>query len=136
MRQRSIQVYRFCLLALLAMSMQSCLGIGDNTGSTSNSNFKQATTTANGTPIGVNTSDQAIFKGKIYFTVDRNLYVLDGNRNVKLLTHGMDVRDPAVSPDRKWIAFIIRHDDKNYSDLALMSASGGPWRILCSGVGN
>jgi WD40-like Beta Propeller Repeat len=134
MRQRYHQVYVFCLLAVLALSMQSCLGIGDNTGS--NTNFQQATTTPNGTPIGVNTSEQAIFKGKIYFTIDRNLYVLDGNRNVKQLTHGMDVRDPAVSPDGKWIAFIVRHDDKNYSDLALMSAKGGSWRILCSGVGN
>ena len=135
MRQRYHQVYVFCLLAVLALSMQSCLGIGGNTGINSSTNFKQATTTSNGTSIGVNTSDQAIFKGKIYFTLDRNLYVLDGNRNIKQLTHGMDVRDPAVSPDGKWIAFIVRHDDKNYSDLVYMPTSGGPVKILCTGAG-
>ncbi len=134
MRQRSTQVYLFYLLAVLALSMQSCLGIGDNTGSTGNGNFKQATTTPNGTPIGV--SNQAAFKGKIYLTLDRNLYVLNGNLEVKQLTHGMDVRDPAVSPDGKWIAFIVRHDDKNYSDLALMPTAGGSVKILCSGAGN
>jgi dipeptidyl aminopeptidase/acylaminoacyl peptidase len=115
--------------------MQSCLGIGNNTSSNSSENFKQTKTSSNGPSIGVNTSDQAIFKGKIYFTLDRNLYVLDGNRQIKQLTHGLDVRDPAVSPNGKWIAFVIHHDDKNYSDLAYMPISGGPVKILCTGVG-
>jgi dipeptidyl aminopeptidase/acylaminoacyl peptidase len=46
----------------------------------------------------------------------------------------MDVRDPAVSPDGKWIAFIIRY--KDYSDLAYMPSSGGKPTILRTGAGN
>ncbi len=81
-------------LALLALSLQSCLGLGGG-GSSTSSNF-QTKSTANGTTIGINQTAQAVFKGKIYFTLNRNLYVLDGTRNVTQLTHGMDVRDPAV----------------------------------------
>jgi Tol biopolymer transport system component len=124
------------LLPLLALLMQSCLGLGGS-GSNSTSNFKKATT-SNGSSIGINTTNQAIFKGKIYFTLDRNLYYLDGSRQLHQLTHGMDVRDPAVSPNGQWIAFIIRHDDiahGDYSDLALMPASGGPIKILRTGAG-
>jgi Tol biopolymer transport system component len=43
------------------------------------------------------------------------------------------VRDPAVSPDGKWVAFIIRHP--NYSDLAIMPSNGGEIRIVLSGNG-
>lgn len=135
MRQRYTLLYTWGLLAVLALSMQSCLGIGDNNSSNSSGNFKQTKTASDGPSIGVNTSDSAIFKGKIYFTLDRNLYVLDGSRQIKQLTHGLDVRDPAVSPDGKWIAFIIHHDDKNYSDLAYMPTGGGPVKILRSGAG-
>src|SRR5579875_3079781 len=80
-------------LALLALSLQSCLGLGGG-GSSTSSNF-QTKSTANGTTIGINQTAQAVFKGKIYFTLNRNLYVLDGTRNVTQLTHGMDVRRPA-----------------------------------------
>ncbi len=118
-------------LALLALSLQSCLGLGGG-GSSTSSNF-QTKSTANGTTIGINQTAQAVFKGKIYFTLNRNLYVLDGTRNVTQLTHGMDVRDPAVSPDGKWIAFTRWF--KDYSDLMLMPASGGAPRVLRSGNG-
>ncbi len=90
-------------------------------------------TTSKGDQIGVNNDSQAAFKGKIYFTLDHNLYMLDGGKNLHQLTKGIDVRDPAVSPDGTKIAFIIRHDI--YSDLAVMSSSGGAWRILLSGAG-
>jgi hypothetical protein len=106
--------YLLFLLACLSVSLQSCLGIGEN------SPFQDKNTSNNGSTIKVNTSDQAKWKGKIYFTLNRNLYVLDGmSQNLTQLTTNMDVRDPAVSPDGKWIAFINR--TKNYSDLDYIS---------------
>ncbi len=129
MKQRK-QWYTPLLFALLALSLQSCLGLGGGSG---NGNNFQTKTTSNGKSIGINNTNQAIFKGKIYFTLNRNLYVLDGQRNITQLTHGMDVRDPAVSPDGKWIAFVARY--KDYSNLMLMPASGGGARVLRSGNG-
>ena len=108
----------------MMLSLQSCLGLG--------SPFKTITT-SKGNQIGVNTDNQAAFHGKIYFTLDRNLYMLDGNKNLHQLTNGIDARDPAVSPDGSKIAFIIRYQD--YSDLAIMPASGGAWQVLVSGAG-
>lgn len=117
-----------CLLALLALSLQSCMGLGGNT---NNNNFQSKSTGTNGNAIGI--SNQAVFKGKIYFTLNRNLYVLDGTRNLTQLTHGFDARDPAVSPDGKTLAFIVRY--KNYSDLAIMPTTGGKITVLRSGIG-
>lgn len=100
------------LVALLSVSLQSCLGIGDN------NPFQDK----NSGIIKVNTSDQAKWQGKIYFTLNRNLYVLDGKTTGLIqITNNMDVRDPAVSPDGKWIAFINR--SKNYSDLDYISTN-------------
>jgi len=115
--RRSIrqQWYLLVLLACLSVSLQGCLGIGGN-------NPFQSKGTSNGGSIQVNTSDQAKWKGKIYFTLSRNLYVLDGaSQNLTQLTNNMDVRDPAVSPDGKWIAFINRF--QNYSDLDYISSN-------------
>src|SRR5690242_12278348 len=113
------------LLLLVSLSLQSCLGIGGNNGNTGNpDNFTQMKTGTNGSTIGINKTDQAVFKGKIYFTLDHNLYVLDGTRVPQQLTHGMTVLDPAISPDGKWIAFTVLY--KNYSDLVYMSIKGGP----------
>ena len=117
------------LVMLLAISVQGCLGIGDNT---SNQNFKPVNA-GNGQNLQVNTSNQALFKGKIYFTQRRNLFVIDGARNFHRLTSGSDVRDPAVSPNGKWIAFVVRH--KYASDLVYMSTNGGRWTTLRSGSG-
>src|SRR6266700_355990 len=114
------------LLLLVALSLQSCLGIGGG-----NNGFQTKST--GGTQIGVNQTDQAIFQGKIYFTLNRSLDTLDGKHDIKNLTRRLDVRDPAVSPDGKWVAFIIRH--LNYSDLAIMPSNGGTIRILLSGNG-
>src|SRR5215470_4328323 len=109
------QWYLLVLLACLSVSLQGCLGIGGN-------NPFQSKGTSNGGSIQVNTSDQAKWKGKIYFTLSRNLYVLDGSsQNLAQLTNNMDVRDPAVSPDGKWIAFINRF--QNYSDLDYISTN-------------
>jgi len=124
-KRRYIPWHALCLLVLLAFSLQSCLGIG---GSSGNFNTK---TSGNGSVIGVN--NQALFKGHIYFTQNRHLFVIDGSRNITQLTTTGDVRDPAVSPDGKWIAFINRYYD--YSNLEYMSTSGGPWHILMNGFG-
>jgi WD40-like Beta Propeller Repeat len=121
----------FCLLALLALSLQSCLGIGGSS-NTKKGDF-QSKHTNGGNSLGVNSAAQALFKGSIYFTYDRNLYVLNGNKNLTQLTQGMDVRDPAVSPDGKWVAFIKRYPD--YSDLMLLPTAGGKPRLLRTGVG-
>lgn len=125
--KKSIPWHLFFLLALLAFSVQSCLWFGNS----SSGNFK-VTTTKSGQHIGI--TNQAVFKGKIYFTINSDLYVLDGTRTVTQLTHGLEVRDPAVSPDGKWIAFIERYYD--YSNLAILSTNGGPIHILLSGAGS
>ncbi len=117
----------FCMFMLLSLSLQGCLGGG-------NDPFQSKGNSSNGEEIKVNTSREARFQGKIYFTLDRNLYVLDGNGNLKQLTKGMDVRDPAVSPDGKWIAFIRRA--KNYSDLVYMSTNPGNQAIHTIVTGN
>lgn len=118
------------LVALIALTVQGCLGIG---GGSNNQNFKQ-TTTSNGSHIGVNQDNQALFKGKIYFTQGRNLFVVDGNRNITQLTKGVDTRDPSVSPNGKWIAFDQRY--KNYSVIAYMPVGGGPEHIIIDGNGH
>ncbi len=105
--------YIVCLCAVLACSLQGCLGEGA-------SPFQNKNTDKNGR-IGINQSDVAKFQGKIYFTLDRNLYVLDGKLTLTQLTHTLDVRDPAVSPDGKWIAFIIHY--KYYADLVYRSTN-------------
>ncbi len=124
--------YTFFLLVLVALSMQGCFGIGGNTSSTQN--FKQVNTN-----LKINTSDQALFKGMIYFTQGRNLFVIDGSRNVHQLTSGGDVRDPAISPDGKWIAFIFRHyyaSDLDYIPITLSLTTSTHWRVLRSGAGS
>lgn len=114
------------LLALLSLTLQSCLGSADTT-------YTSVTTGKNG-EVKINTT--SLFKGKIYFTLDRNLYAIDGKdiTHPKQLTSGLDVRDPSVSPNGKWIAFAIYHN--NYSDLAYMPASGGKPTIIADGNGS
>ncbi len=122
----------FFLIALLAMSVQSCLGIGG--GSSSNSQNFKTVNTGSGQTLQVNGSDNALFKGKIYFTQNRTLLVIDGSRNVKVLSPTKyDIRNPAVSPDGKWIAFIVRY--KYSSDLVYMPINGTHWTILRTGAG-
>src|SRR5260370_2718190 len=124
--KRHKQWYQVFLLAALALSLQSCTGIG-------NDNPFQSKDTGKNGKIGINGTQQAKFTGKIYFTLDRNLYVLDGHLNLKRLTQDMDVRNPAISPDGKWIAFASF--SKNYSDLMLMPTNGGGSQTLLSGNG-
>ena len=123
------KLWHLCLLfTIMALGLQSCLGIGG-----SNSSFTTVATTSKGDQIGVNSDNAAAFKGKIYFTLDHNLYVLDGTKTLHQLTKGLSVYDPAVSPDGKWIAFIARY--QNWSDLDMMPASGGTVKVLRTGYG-
>lgn len=121
-----------CVGVLLALSLQGCAGLGDLGGT--NTNYHSVTKGKNG-DVKINV-EQALFKGKIYFTLDRNLYVLNGKdkEHPQQLTKGIDARDPAVSPNGKWIAFIIRYP--NYSDLAYIPATGGKPTIIMSGYGS
>ncbi len=105
-----------CMFTALATGLQGCSWWGGN------DPFQSKATTKSGTDVKVNTAQEAKFQGSIYFTLDRNLYVLDGDGNLKQLTKGIDARDPAVSPDGKKVAFIQR--EKNYSDLVYMATSG------------
>src|SRR5579859_6370922 len=113
------------LLLSLALSLQGCLGIGDNTQSGNN-----ITTNSNGNKVNI---AQNLFKGKIYFTIDHNLWVTDGNNNSRELMTGGNIYDPAVSPNGKWIVVSTRN--KNSSDIAIMPLSGGTRHNILSGSG-
>lgn len=118
----------YVALALMTLLLQGCLG-GDNSG-----NFQDTNRGGNGQQIGIN--DQVSFKGKLYFTMNHDLYRLSmqaGKQNLVKLTSNIDVRDPAVSPDGRKIAFVRR--DKNYADLMLMDANGNNKHVLRSGKG-
>jgi Tol biopolymer transport system component len=114
------------IFALLSMTLQSCLSDTDTI-------YKSVTKGKNG---DVKINSTSLFKGKIYFTLDRNLYVIDGKDTThpKQLTSGIDVRDPSVSPNGKWIVFAIYYN--NYSDLAYIPASGGKPTIIADGNGS
>jgi Tol biopolymer transport system component len=114
------------LLLLLALSLQGCLGIGDNT-----QNGNTITTNSNGNKVSIT---QHLFKGRIYFTIDHNLWVTDGNNNTHEIQQGGNLYDPAVSPDGKWIAFVNRYN--NFTDLVYLSTGGGPEHKLISGYGH
>jgi len=111
----------------LAFILQGCLGIGGNT-------------TPNGTTITTNSSGnqvsvvQNLFKGKIYFTIDHNLWVTDGKNNTREILAGGNISDPAVSPNGKWIAVSMTF--KNSSDIDYIPVSGGTRRTLLSGSGS
>src|SRR5260370_18406095 len=118
------------LLLLLALRVQGWLGIGNNN-SSNGPVGNTITTNSSGNKVSV---AQNLFKGKIYFTIDHNLWVTDGSSASRELIHGGNVYDPAVSPDGKWIAFIARF--KDFTNLAVIPAGGGPLHILLSGNGH
>ena len=109
---------------LLSFGLQSCLGVDDN---------KSDTFEDKSNSIGINKTEQAVFDGKFYFTINRNLYMLDSHRNLKQLTRDLDVRDPALSPDGKTLIFVIRRG--GYADLSTMPANGGKITAIRSGKG-
>ena len=110
------------LLAMVALSVRGCLGIG--------SHGKPFATGLGGQPVTVNLD---VFTGKFYLTVNGNLYVLGGNTPTQELVKTANAMDPAVSPDGKWVAFVEKY--QNYTNLCVVSTSGGPVRVLRSGKG-
>jgi hypothetical protein len=120
------------LLVLLAFCLQGCFGIGGSSNTTNTPSTKAITTNANGQQVGVNQT-QNLFKGKIYFTIDHNLWVIDPTNNSREITRGGNLYDPAISPNGKWMAFIARY--KNFSNLVYTSITGGPPHLLRNGSG-
>src|SRR5438874_13520309 len=104
------------LLLSLAFILQGCLGIGEN----STPNGKTITTNSNGNQVSV---VQNLFKGKIYFTIDHNLWLIDGKNNTREILTGGNIYDPALSPNGKWIAVSMRY--KYSSDIAYIPVGGG-----------
>lgn len=123
-KRQHVPWFAFALLLLLALSMQGCLGE-----SNSPPNSKTITQNSSGKQVGVT---QNLFKGKIYLTIDHNLWVITGNNKATELLKG-NVYDPAVSPNGKWIAYVVMY--KNYSNLMVMPSAGGPSRKLLDGNG-
>ena len=117
------------LLSLLALAfiLQGCLGIGGN----STPNGTTITTNSNGNQVSI---VQNLFKGKIYFTIDHNLWVTDGKNNTREILTGGNISDPAVSPNGKWIAVSMRY--KNSSDIDYIPVNEGTRHTLLSGGGS
>ena len=113
-------------LLSLALILQGCLGIGDNS-----QKGNTITTNSNGNQVNI---VQNLFKGKIYFTIDHNLWETDGKNNTRKIMTGGNIYDPAVSPNGKWIVVSTRN--KNSSDIAIMPVSGGTRHNLLSGSGS
>jgi Tol biopolymer transport system component len=125
--KRFISWVALLLLLLLSFFLQACMGIGGNT----IPNGKTITTNSSGNQVSV---VQNLFKGKIYFTIDHNLWVTDGKNNTREILAGGNIYDPAVSPKGKWIAVSMRY--KNSSDIVYIPVGGGTQHNLLSGSGH
>jgi Tol biopolymer transport system component len=117
---------KLLFLLSLAFTLQGCFGIGDNS-----QKGNTITTNSNGNRVSV---VQNLFKGKIYFTIDHNLWVTDGINNTRRIMTGGNIYDPVVSPNGKWI--VVSTLNKNSSDIAIMPISGGTRHNLLSGSGS
>jgi Tol biopolymer transport system component len=64
-----------------------------------------------------------------------DLYLWDRQtQTMRALTHGLRARDPAMSPDERWVAFVINGESR--SRLAVMPLSPhAPHRVLWEGEG-
>src|SRR5260370_24220886 len=97
-----------CLFLFVALSVQGCFGIGDNNGPSGTT----ITTNAGGKQVTV---AQKLFKGKIYLTIDHNLWVITGNGKNSEVLHSGDIYDPAGSPDDNWLASVRKfQNDSNF----------------------
>jgi Tol biopolymer transport system component len=117
---------KLLFLLSLAFTLQGCFGIGDNS-----QKGNTITTNSNGNRVSV---VQNLFKGKIYFTIDHNLWVTDGINNTRRIMTGGNIYDPVVSPNGKWI--VVSTLNKNSSDIAIMPINGGTRHNLLSGSGS
>lgn len=74
----------------------------------------------------------AVYRGNYSF---QNLFLWDRRTDsLQALTHGLRARDPAVSPDERWVAFVLNGESR--SQLALMPLRPhAPHRILWRGEG-
>src|SRR5574340_434666 len=124
--KRLTSISTLILLLSLSIILQGCLGIGGNT----TPKGQTITTNSNGNQVSV---VQNLFKGKIYFTIDHNLWITDGRNNTREILAGGNIYDPAVSPNGKWIVVSLRN--KNSSDIAYIPAGGGTSHKLLSGSG-
>jgi len=115
------------LLLSLAIILQGCLGIGGTT----TPNGKTITTNLSGNQVSI---VENLFKGKIYFTIDHDLWVTDGKNNTREIMAGGNISDPAVSPNGKWIAVSMSFN--NSSDIDYIPVGGGTRRTLLSGSGS
>lgn len=123
MKRPSFSGSTILLLALVALSVQGCLGFGGSTG-------KQIGKGTAGQQVSVK---QDVFKGKFYLTIGHNLYVVNGDGSSQVLVNTGNVYDPAVSPDGKSIAFIEK--SKQYSNLCMVASTGGQVQVLLNGNG-
>src|SRR5574340_666373 len=114
--KRLTSISTLILLLSLSYILQGCLGIGGNT----TPKGQTITTISNGNQVSV---AQNLFKGKIYFTIDHNLWVTDGKNNTREILGGGNISDPAVSPNGKWIAVSMTF--KNSSDIDFIPIGGG-----------
>ena len=73
------------MLLSLLLILQGCLGIGDNS-----QKGNTITTNSKGNQVNI---IQNLFKGKIYFTIDHNLWVTDGKNNTRKIMTGGNVYD-------------------------------------------
>ena len=90
--KRFISWVALLFLLFLTFFLQGCMSIGGNT----IPNGKTITTNSNGNQVSV---VQNLFKGKIYLTIDHNLWVTDGKNNTRKIMTGGNIYDPAVSPN-------------------------------------
>lgn len=123
MKRKTFSWSSLLLLTLVALSVQGCFGFGGSSG-------KQVGVSTSGQQVSVK---QDVFKGKFYLTIGHNLTVINSDGSSQVLVNTGNVYDPAISPDGKSIAFIEKY--KEYSDLCMVSSTGGQVQILRTGLG-